>query len=51
MPRTTKQQKKYYRQAEKRARRWQQGKSGKRMEELFREIEAKDPEMKKLAFC
>lgn len=51
LPRATKRQKKYYRQAEKRARRWQQGKSGKRMEELFREIEAKDPEMKKLAFC
>lgn len=51
LPRATKRQKKYYRQAEKRARRWQQGTIGKRMEELFQEIEAKDPEMKKLAFC
>ena len=51
LPRATKRQKKYYQQAEKKARRWQQGKTGKRIEELFREIEAKDPEMKKLAFC
>ena len=51
LPQYTKRQRKYYRQAERRVRMAEQRQSRQRMEDLFREIEAKDPEMRKLAFC
>ena len=51
LPQYTKRQRKYYRQAERRVRMAEQRRSRQRMEDLFREIEAKDPEMRKLAFC
>lgn len=51
LPQSTKRQKKYYRQAERRVKRLEQRQSRQRMEDLFREIEEKDPEMRRLAFC
>lgn len=47
LPRATKRQRKYYQQAEKRNRRQQY----RRLDELFRQIEAADPELKQCSIC
>lgn len=47
LPRATKRQRKYYQQAEKRNRRQQ----SRRVDELFRQIESKNPELKQCSVC
>lgn len=51
LPRSTKKQRKYYRQAENKFRRQNTRQARQRLDELFKDIENKNPEIKKLAFC
>lgn len=51
LPKSTARQKKYYRQAEGRARRRERKQTRIRMENLFKSIEAQDPSICSLAFC
>lgn len=50
LPRNTKKQRKYYKQAENKMKRQNSRESRLRMERLFEDIESKQPELKKLAF-
>lgn len=51
LPKSTAQQRKYYRQAENRVKRSERKRTQLRIDQLFRSIEEKDPSMCKLAFC
>lgn len=51
LPKSTSRQRKYYRQAQNKIRRRNTRQARQRMDELFRNIENENPEIKKLAFC
>lgn len=51
LPRTTANQRKYYRKAEQKAKRLERKQSYIRIENLFKRIEEECPDMGRLAFC
>ena len=51
LPKSTSRQRKYYRQAQNKIRRRNTRQARQRMDELFRNIENENPEIKKLALC